>query len=425
MDFFDNQYFRKVPVNLLTDGATKQAEQLLPRKLHYAPALVYLAGLKYSDQEGIFDIGNGRAFADAAHLWNDDNGVDLATLKLVLDAMVEMRIFAHVPESSVYLFADWDYNGRSGDKSIYDRYALACAVWKNHQLAASFFSPSADVKNTPSNVSETPSNVSKTPSNVSQTPFDRKDKIRIEKIIQDETRKEEIRKDTHTEEKRQEREEKIRQEGEKSREEGASAPSLEREALRSSSPKEEQRLNLQKNEKEEKKTGDTVSLAAQALTQERAEEINEKSSQTYSVFVSYFAKNCLGFEENQHKAALQELARRTDKLGTQGNPPKIVASVLINQFQKLLTENDYYKDYPVTPEDMAADNIWKRLLSASASILIGKEEKPPAWEAQITEAELTEANNAWNAEYTKYGIDPNSDTAFAQLMQKKKEVENV
>ncbi|MBR5400299.1 MAG: hypothetical protein IK102_00695, partial [Treponema sp.] len=106
MSFFNSKPWAKIPTDLLENKAMNRAEKMLAPELKSAPVLLYLAGATKADDDGIFDIGDGEEFASLIKVESPEN------VRQVAEAMVKLRIFAHVPESSIFLFVEWEYTTR-------------------------------------------------------------------------------------------------------------------------------------------------------------------------------------------------------------------------------------------------------------------------------------------------------------------------
>ena len=135
MSFFNSKPWAKIPTDLLENKAMNRAEKMLVPELKSAPVLLYLAGATKADDDGIFDIGDGEEFASLIKVESPEN------VRQVAEAMVKLRIFAHVPESSIFLFVEWEYTTRQAGKTLRNRFNTACELWKARQEEASFFNP--------------------------------------------------------------------------------------------------------------------------------------------------------------------------------------------------------------------------------------------------------------------------------------------
>ena len=135
MSFFNSKPWAKIPTDLLENKAMIQAEKELGEELRAAPVLLYLAGATKADEDGIFDIGDGREFSALIKSKSPEIVLQVASV------MTKYRIFAHVPESPIYLFAEWEYSTRQNGKSLKNRFAIACELWKKKQEEDSYFCP--------------------------------------------------------------------------------------------------------------------------------------------------------------------------------------------------------------------------------------------------------------------------------------------
>ena len=135
MSFFNSKPWAKIPTDLLENKAMIQAEKELDEELRAAPVLLYLAGATKADEDGIFDIGDGREFAALIKSKSPE------IVSQVISVMVKYRIFAHVPKSTIYLFAEWEYSTRQNGKALKTRFAIAGELWKKKLEEDTFFCP--------------------------------------------------------------------------------------------------------------------------------------------------------------------------------------------------------------------------------------------------------------------------------------------
>ena len=156
MSFFNSKPWAKIPTDLLENKAMIRAEAELAPELRAAPVLLYLAGATKADDDGIFDIGDGEEFAALIKA----NSPEI--VQLVASAMVKFRIFAHVPNSTVYLFAEWEYTTRQNGKSLKNRFAQAQEIWKKKLDESSFFAPYKNVDTLSKNIADTSAECSNT-----------------------------------------------------------------------------------------------------------------------------------------------------------------------------------------------------------------------------------------------------------------------
>ena len=204
MSFFNSKPWAKIPTDLLENKAMIQAEKELGEELRAAPVLLYLAGATKADEDGIFDIGDGREFAALIKSKSPE------TVSQVISVMVKYRIFAHVPKSTIYLFAEWEYSTRQNGKALKTRFAIAGELWKKKLEEDTFFCPQlTKIDTLGKNVADTSAECSNTIQprvnecfNTIQAGENAVPQIRREQIRTDETRAEQIKaeveKTTHT-----------------------------------------------------------------------------------------------------------------------------------------------------------------------------------------------------------------------------------
>lgn len=429
MSFFNTKFWAKIPTDLLENKAMSRVEKELSPELRCAPVLLYLAGAGKADNDGIFDIGDAEEFASLIKVDSPEK------VRQVADAMVKLRILAHVPDSSVYIFVEWEYSTREKPLTLRDRFNAACKLWKNKLEESSFFVPqSTKVDNMRTNAT-TPVNecfntiqddVNKC-SNTIQTPSaqcpqnrrEREDKSREEENIAD------VEKSTHT------------------RVEGAGEEELpEAYELPSGSPASGNEKSLEPEQSQETTEGlITVpdwkivpeSDASEKplpceIDKEKAdasfvpEEIGKIKGEVVEVFNNFFKSVNVAY--NMAKGLKLVEAAAGELVATVGNQKDApdLARRMCEQFQKMHDEPEPNKWHgiPLFPAYLVKDPVWQALLSR-----VKLPDNNPVTSAGLPRtltAEEKAATDSWlKQQCLDYGIDPGTPNAFMQVVVAKRQ----
>lgn len=433
MSFFNSKPWAKIPTDLLENKAMIRTEKELAPELRAAPVLLYLAGATKADDDGIFDIGDGEEFA--ALIKADSPEI----VYKVASAMVKFRIFAHVPDSTIYLFAEWEYTTRQNGKALENRFNIARAQWEKKQKESSFFSMYNKVNSQRKNIADTSAECLNTIQprvneclNTIQPGENANPQIRREQIR--ETRTEQIipegEKTTHT-----------RVEGV----EGEISPAPSEALVGSSGAGSKMNQDFEQMEAETKERINALNV--QILPEEEnsdatdsADDMNKETEDASFVPSSdkknmgelietlqkFFAENNAGYNASKGLKTVKELAE--ELLHSAETPEKAadLAKKMCFEFKKMhdAPEGDRWHNVPLFPAYMAKEAIWSQLLSRVSRIYgTVKEPKSLGTVAQAEKdrqevlAEREEFGDQFEAEYIRYGIDPEDPNRTAKLFQ--------
>lgn len=434
MSFFNSKPWAKIPTDLLENKAMIQAEKELGEELRAAPVLLYLAGAIKADEDGIFDIGDGREFAALIKSKSPE------TVSQVISVMVKYRIFAHVPKSTIYLFAEWEYSTRQNGKALKTRFANAGELWKKKLEEDTFFCPQLTKLDTlGKNIESTSDKCFNTIQprvdecfNTIQAGENGNPQIRREQIREDETRAEQIKaeveKNTHT-----------RVEGV----EGEISPAACESITDSPAAGSENNADLQQNQNTQEKlmeipnwtivpeseTSDET-LEADDIDKETGDAISvpgngEKNrGEVVEVLNKFFAENNVSYNVAKGLKTVEAIAGEI-LLGAQTEQQACdLAKKICIEFKAMhdAPEGDRWRNIPLFPAYMAKEAVWAQLLSR-VSRIYGTPKEPRKlgvveqaqkdYEEYMAERE--ELGNQLDAEYIRNGIDP-EDPARAQKL---------
>jgi len=431
MSFFNSKPWAKIPTDLLENKAMIRAEAELTPELRAAPVLLYLAGATKADDDGIFDIGDGEEFAALIKA----NSPEI--VQLVASAMVKFRIFAHVPNSTVYLFAEWEYTTRQNGKSLKNRFAQAQEIWKKKLDESSFFAPYKNVDTLSKNIADTSAECSNTIQPRVNECFNT---IRPAENAIPQIRREQI---------RETRAEQIKAEGEKTthtRVEGvegeispAACESITDSSAAGSKSNEDSQQNQNTQEKlmeipdwtivpesettdETLEAGDSDRETGDASFVPTSDEKNR--GEVVEVLNKFFTEYNVSYNVTKGLKTVEAIAG--DILaGTQSQAQALdLAKKITIEFKAMhdAPEGDRWRNIPLFPAYMAKEAVWAQLLSRVSRIYgTPKEPKPLDAVAQAKKdyeecmKEREELGNPIEAEYIRNGIDPD-DPARAQKL---------
>ena len=142
----------------------------------------------------------------------------------------------------------------------------------------------------------------------------------------------------------------------------------------------------------------------------------------------FFTENNVGYNASKGLKTVKELAE--ELLHSAETPEKAadLARKMCFEFKKMhdAPEGDRWHNVPLFPAYMAKEAIWSQLLSRVSRIYgTVKEPKPLGTVAQAQKdyeeamADQAEYGNQFEAEYIRYGIDPNDPNKSAKLFMAK------
>lgn len=409
--------WRKVPRNIIRDENIDYISSLLPENLSAAPMLLYFIMYCKADDDGVIDLEDGAIYARLMKICNAKEVLDIATL------MAKRKLLLPVIDgSNVYIIEDWDIPMRPGAKparTMEERRANVASKIRAEQEqkrrleqqaidfdalrqgASPFFCPHDD----------------KNAKNVDTQRVER-DKRLPERTENLEFREIE-REKTHTE--------------------SSFGGNFEPPCAANESLQEQNRKTEQETESLEATDTEIKDLAELAFNNTNAEfsqnavqdnEISKESKaakgdidEVFVVFRNFFAKNCLGFNEMQHKKELLELSELVLELQDERNPATAIASVFCQQFKVLTETEGYYKNLPLYPRELLNPKVYRTVLSMASRILCSKQSANVGWIQQSKVLKDMTENRAVYDElkkaYVECGIDPNSEHPLLDFLRKK------
>lgn len=419
MSFFNSKPWAKIPTDLLENKAMNRAEKMLEPELRCAPVLLYLAGATKADEDGIFDIGDGEEFASLIKVDSPEN------VRQVAEAMVKLRIFAHVPKSSIFLFVEWEYPTRQPNKTLRNRFNAACEIWKNTQAESAFFNPQSTNVDTVRNdikalenrcfntihdaVNECCDTIQGCSDAISQNRREREDKRETEQIISD------VEKNTHT-----------RVEGVGGEELPAACEPLEGSTAASS----ENSVDVEKNNTEtSEKLIDVPNWSIVPESDVPAsenvpdidketedasfmpEEIKKIKGEAFKIFQDFFKTSNLAYNETKGAKAVEGIVQELFESAQNKADVPEMAKAICKEFKKMHTEPmpNKWHGIPLYPKYMINETVWAYLLNHA--------ELPPAQFRPLREEDIDrEETDRWLQEnFEVYGIDPEAPNAMMQL----------
>lgn len=408
--------WRKMPRNIMTDPNMDYIASCLPHEYAAAPYMFYMTALSIADDDGIFDIEDGVIFSRLMHCG------DPALVLTIANLMLRRKIISRAGLSTKCMLTNWDYSIKEKPRTLEDRRRIVQKQIEAEQAVRS--REFTDLNNTSAeeeiiNVEFTTASTSndflcpendKTAENVVTAIYD--DKIAENVVKKNETEK--IREDKNRE---IEREEHTQNRIDTDREPLQATAT----ALRGIEAQDNQEYTEQWDGTETTCSNDMAELVEEAFKSQQVIKIDEQKSRLCGVFDNFFAKNCLGFNANEHRSKILLLCDKVISLSDEKNPPEIVASCILSQFKKLSEDDPYFKNMPLTPQSLLIHNTWQHVLAGASRILLTSKQITPAWMEQLKEAqeEKAQVGDGFDSEYIKYGIDPTDPNRAALLTRAK------
>lgn len=431
MSFFNSKPWAKIPTDLLENKAMSRVEKELAPELRSAPVLLYLAGAGKADNDGIFDIGDAEEFASLIKVDSPEK------VRQVAEAMVKLRIFAHVPDSSVYIFVEWEYSTREKPMSLRERFNVARKFWQSKLEESSFFVPqstkadnvrtdSTTLVNKCSNtiqdeVNKCSNTILPPPAPSLQNRREREDKSRGEEIISD------VDKSTHT-----------RVEGVGGEElpsaseplQGSSASGIESSSENEQISEDSERLITVPPDWSIVPDSDAVEKPLPAdIDKEKVDassvpEENEKiKGEVVGVFNAFFREVNVAYNTAKGmklvEFAATELVGSVKKLE---DAPALARSMCA-EFQKMhdAPEPNKWHGIPLYPAYMTKESVWQALLSRAKL----PDNNTVTYAHPLTEEEREETEKWIMQQCEDYGINPDSSNSLMQIVLAKRKAESV
>lgn len=427
MSFFNSKPWAKIPTDLLENKLMLQAEKHLPKELNYAPVLFYLAGATKADDDGIFDIDDGTEFADLAKVNSPEN------IQKVASVMVQARIFAHVPNSSFYIFTEWEYATRQTSRTLSFRFQLAQKKAAQKAEEQSYFS----VQSTKVDRVIKDNNYTENKNyNTIQESFDkclntiqgektagdrieeiREDEIRQEKNIQDEI------KTTHT------------------RIECEEGTAKQSSGFLDNPPdcfaKKDERKTEEKTEnKSLLEVPKNWRILPESEISETLQSENEKEKQdaifepkkTVKELEDFFKTNNVAYNELKGSRLVEQIAKDIAKHCQNDDEAVIWAKRLCKEFKAMhdAPETDRWHNIPLMPAYMVKEAVWAQINTRVVRIY-GTIKQPKALDVheqaqkdyQEHLKDLGNPTESPDAEYIRLGISPDDPDRIQKMLIKK------
>lgn len=427
MSFFNSKPWAKIPTDLLENKLMLQAEKHLPKELNYAPVLFYLAGATKADDDGIFDIDDGTEFADLAKVNSPEN------IQKVASVMVQARIFAHVPNSSFYIFTEWEYATRQTSRTLSFRFQLAQKKAAQKAEEQSYFS----VQSTKVDKAIKDDNYTENKNcNTIQESFDkclntiqgeksagdrieeiREDKIRQEKNIQDEI------KTTHT---RIECEEGTAKQSSGFLDNPPDCFAKKDEQKTEEKTQNESLLEVPKNwailpESE-------ISETLQGENEKEKQDAIFEPTKTVKELEDFFKTNNVAYNELKGSRLVEQIAKDIAKHCQNDDEAVIWAKRLCKEFKAMhdAPETDRWHNIPLMPAYMVKEAVWAQINTRVVRIY-GTIKRPKALDVheqaqkdyQEHLKDLENPTESPDAEYIRLGISPDDPDRIQKMLIKK------
>lgn len=429
MSFFSTKVWSKIPTDLLENKGMLRVEKYLAPELRAAPTLLYLAGSMKADEDGIFDIGDGEEFADLIKVKTSQ---DVFTTAQVL---TRFRILAHVPDSTVYFFTEWEYSTRVQNCSLQNRFAKAKALWDQKLKESNFFeSTGAQIAATPVKCLNTTQPIQTLSQNTIQGAENGVLQIRREEIRQDKTenrlnnnRQEEI---TH-----REREEGVGEEREE-QPDGCesnfdSTPSgFEKSSEQNQTSSEHQEIldSIPSHEGWSIIPDSEVASEAESKVEEK-KDANFVPAEIIKILGDFFRANNATYDAEKADRLNERIADELYRgCGKDSAKAVFYTQKYCDEFKKMhdAPAPDRWHNVPLLPLYMIKDAIWAQLterVSRIYGVNGGEAEKISSAEAQQKEWEehlkdLEDPGKTFDADYIRNGIDPKDPARHVKLMIK-------
>lgn len=427
MSFFNSKPWAKIPTDLLENKLMLQAEKHLPKELNYAPVLFYLAGATKADDDGIFDIDDGTEFADLVKVNSPEN------IQKVASVMVQARIFAHVPNSSFYIFTEWEYATRQTSRTLSFRFQLAQKKAAQKAEEQSYFS----VQSTKVDRVIKDNNYTENKNcNTIQESFDkclntiqgeksagdrieeiREDEIRQEKNIQDEI------KTTHT---RIECEEGTAKQSSGFLDNPPDCFAKKDEQKTEEKTENESLLEVPKNWR----------ILPESENSETLQSENEKEKQdaifepkkTVKELEDFFKTNNVAYNELKGSRLVEQIAKDIAKHCQNDDEAVVWAKRLCKEFKAMhdAPETDRWHNIPLMPAYMVKEAVWAQINTRVVRIY-GTIKQPKALDVheqaqkdyQEHLKDLENPTESPDAEYIRLGISPDDPDRIQKMLIKK------
>ncbi len=440
-------YWRQYPIDLLNDEKMGYIESQMPAGYEYAPYMYYITALKLADDDGIYDLDDGIIFARLMRVEN---------VQIVFDVTNLMRkykiIYRLSDDSQLCGIVDWTYSDKKKRTLAERKQAAANAIERERakSMSTKDFVPTGcagkcndipqstacvgkcnDIPQGPANnpVCEAADATVPAQSAVFFMPEDDKNRKNVVINADDDKSGEnvtdiqtdstnntvqEVHTNTHTQQ----------QATGYGPIEGP-PPAACQNSIPAVADIQNSETENQTDSKQANPSGDISMLADEAISN-NSEESEKQNTALFDYLNNFFVKNCYGYKPKQSAKAISELSQRILEVSDEMNPAVEVAAVLCGEYKKMVDgqRSDYWRGQPVLPAYMIKPRCWMELMQYAGKILATKRNQSKFDKAMAEAKARAEADSAeieqWiYSEYEKYGIDPESPAAQAELLRAK------
>ena len=410
--------WRKMPIDLLTNENMNYIESQMPEGLEYAPFMFYQAALKKAGDDGEFDLEDGVIFARLMRV------NDVKIVFMVANLMAQRRVIYHVAAgSNKCLLADWEYSNKQQPRTLAQRRAIV-----QQQIEAKKAMPIIKEEFRPISAENS--------QNAFICPDDDKIQKNVVKNVDDDKIQENVVKkmETEREEREIERENRETHTERESLREGeqteVAACAVANNGTATAATKENMPMGRQIKQKAPKTeeisdsapTCDPETLSSEALAIGRTQEVDNFQDVLF-VVETFFKTKAFGYNPKKGKPKLNEIVKRICELDCDVSK-ELIAKTFCDNFYDMHNSEGPWKDIPLEPAYMVKDNVWAYLLSVSGKKLLKNKKKNVFLEKakeyqEAVETEKAVGGDAIDAEYRKYGINPEDPLRVAKLTQVK------
>ena len=440
-------YWRQYPIDLLNDEKMGYIESQMPAGYEYAPYMYYITALKLADDDGIFDLDDGIIFA---RLMRVDN------VQIVFDVTNLMRkykiIYRLSDETQLCGIVDWTYSDKKKRTLAERKQAAANAIERERAktMSTKDFGPAGcagkrndvpqsescagkcnDIPQATGNNALVPAQNAPQPAQSAVFFMPDDDKNRKNVVINaDDDKSGENVKDIQTDSTNNTVQE-VQTYTHTQQQTPASGPmeGPPADVCQNSIPAVAEIQNSEtenQTDSEQANCSDEISMLVDEAMSQGEKTTEKKDTALLDYLNDFFVKNCYGYKPKQSASAIQKLTAEIEKLSDEVNPAVDVAAVLCGEYKKMCegARTEYWKGQPILPAYMLKPRCWMELLQYAGKILATKTnqnkfEQAMAEAREKVDAERGEVAQWMNEECAKYGIDPASPTAQAELIRAK------
>ena len=439
-------YWRQYPIDLLNDEKMGYIESQMPAGYEYAPYMYYITALKLADDDGIYDLDDGIIFARLMRVKDT---------QLVFDVTNLMRkykiIYRLSDDSNLCGIVDWTYSDKKKRTLAERKQAAANAIERERakSISTKDFGPAGcagkcnDIPQSTAcaggcnDIPQGPENKPKceaaaapafTQSAVFFMPDDDKNRKNVVINADDDKSGENVT-DIQTDSTNNT----IQEEHTNTHTQQATGfgpiegppPAACQNSIPAVAETQNPETENQTEIQNANPSGGISMLVDEAMMNDQ-EESEKQNTALFDYLNDFFVKNCYGYKPKQSAKAIQDLSARIQELSDEMNPAVEVAAVLCGEYKKMTEgqRSDYWKGQPLLPAYMIKPRCWMELIQYAGKILATKRneskfEKAMAEAKEKADADRDEIKQWINSEYEKYGINPESPAATAELIRAK------